>query len=59
MERRACPYHTGLACKREERGRYKEEERKEGGSVCESVYQSPPVLDSTSRWAGNEAEDTH
>lgn len=37
MERRACPYHTGLAREREERVMYKEEERKEGDSVWVSV----------------------
>lgn len=57
MERRARPYHNGLAHKRNERERH-EEEKREGGSEGESVYHSSPVLDSTSRWAGNEAEDT-
>lgn len=42
-----------------ERESYKEQERVEGGTESELVYHSSPVLDSTSRWAGNEAEDTH
>lgn len=42
-----------------ERGGCKGQETKEGGAECDSVYHSSVVLDSASRWAGNEAEDTH
>lgn len=60
MERTAFSYHTGLAHKRNKREGYKEEERerKVALSVREYIILRL-VLDTTSRWAGNEVEDTH
>lgn len=55
----SLPLSNWISLQEERERGIKRKREREGGSECESVYHSSPSLDPTSRWAGNEAEDTH